>query len=123
MNGRVHWTTGCVPAERLSTERRFLRPLPRRRYDTAYAEPRRVHVAVPLVHWKGVRYSVTPACIGQLVSVREEVGSGELTVTWARRRWDATGSPRRVRPRCGTPSTAGPPRRPPSAGPGRHCVW
>jgi transposase len=83
VNGRVHGTTGCVPAERLSTERRFLRPLPRRRYDTAYAEPRRVHLAVPLVHWKGVRYSVTPACIGQLVSVREEVGSGELTVTWA----------------------------------------
>jgi transposase len=83
VNGRVHSVTGCVPAERLVTERRFLSPLPRRRYDTAYAEPRRVHLAVPLVHWKGVRYSVTPACIGQRVACREEVDAGELTITWA----------------------------------------
>lgn len=61
VNGRVHSVTGEIPAERLGTERRFLSPLPRRRYDTAYAEPRTVHVAVPLITWKGVRYSVTPA--------------------------------------------------------------
>jgi len=83
VNGRVHSVTGEIPAERLSTERRFLSPLPRRRYDTAYAEPRTVHVAVPLITWKGVRYSVTPACIGQKVACREEVDSGELTIAWA----------------------------------------
>ncbi len=83
VNGRAHGTTGCVPAERLEAERQFLSPLPRRRYDTAYAEPRRVHLAVPLIHWKGVRYSVTPACIGQKVACREEVDAGELTITWA----------------------------------------
>lgn len=83
VNGRVHGTTGEVPAARLVTERRFLRPLPRRRYDTAYAEPRGVHPAVPLVHWGGVRYSVTPACIGHKVACREEVDSGVLTITWA----------------------------------------
>ena len=70
------------PAERLAPSAGSLRPCPPR-YDTAYAEPRRVHLAVPLVHWKGVRYSVTPACIGQKVAVREEVDSGELTITWA----------------------------------------
>lgn len=83
VNGRRHGTTGEVPAERLVLERPFLRPLPRRRYDTAYAEARRVHVGVPLVHWKGVRYSVSPGCIGQKVACREEVDSGELTITWA----------------------------------------
>jgi len=85
VNGRPHGTTGEVPAVRLAAECRFLRPLPRRRYDTAYAEPRRVHLAVPLIHWKGVRYSVDPACVGQKVAVREEVDAGELTVTWATR--------------------------------------
>jgi len=30
-----------------------------------------------------VRYSVDPACIGQKVACREEVDSGELTITWA----------------------------------------
>jgi len=83
VNGRVHGTTGCVPAERLAIERGFLSPLPRRRYDTAYAEPRRVHLAVPLICWKGVRYSVAPGAIGQKVACREEVDSGVLTITWA----------------------------------------
>lgn len=83
VNGRVHGTTGEVPAERLEVERGFLSPLPRRRYDTAYAEPRRVHLAVPLIHWKGVRYSVEPGAIGQRVACREEVDSGELSITWA----------------------------------------
>jgi transposase len=85
VNGRVHGTTGEIPAVRLRRERPFLSPLPRRRYDTAYVEPRRVHVAVPLIHWKGVRYSVDPSCIGQKVACREEVDGGELTVTWAGR--------------------------------------
>jgi len=47
INGRTHGTTGAVPAARLEFERRFLAPLPRRRFDTAYAEARRVHVALP----------------------------------------------------------------------------
>ena len=83
VNGRVHSVTGETPAGRLEAERGFLRPLPRRRYDSAYTEPRRVHIAVPLVHWKGVRYSVTPGAIGQKVACREEVDAGELTITWA----------------------------------------
>ena len=83
VNGRVHSTTREVPAERLVTERRFLSPLPRRRYDSAYVEPRRVHLAVPLIEWRGVRYSVEPACVGQKVTCREEVDSGELAITWA----------------------------------------
>jgi len=83
VNGRVHGTTGETPAERLATERRFLSPLAPRRYDTAYGEPRRVHMAVPLIEWKGVRYSVDPACIGQKVACREEVDACELTITWA----------------------------------------
>lgn len=83
VNGRVHSTTGATPASRLEAERAFLAPLPRRRYDTAYVEPRRVHIGVPLIHWRGVRYSVDPGCIGQQVTCREEVDSGVLTVTWA----------------------------------------
>ena len=83
VNARVHSVTAEAPEERLERERGFLRPLPRRRYDTAYAEPRRVHLAVPLVHWKGVRYSVTPGAIGQKVACREEVDSCELSITWA----------------------------------------
>ena len=98
VNGRVHSVTGEVPAERLAIERGFLSPLPRRRYDTAYAEPRRVHLAVPLIHWKGVRYSVEPGAIGQKVACREEVDSQELSITWAgldvgRHRIAAPGSP------------------------------
>ena len=42
-----------------------------------------MHIGVPLVHWKGVRYSVTPGAIGQKVACREEVDAGELTITWA----------------------------------------
>jgi transposase len=98
VNGRVHGTTKETPAERLLTERRFLSGLPRRRYDTAYVEPRRVHFAVPLITWNGVRYSVTPGCIGQKVTCREEVDQGELSITWANRpvgihRVVASGSP------------------------------
>jgi len=85
INGRVHGTTGAVPSSRLEVERRFLAPLPRRRFDTAYAEPRRVHVAVPLVAWDDVRYSVPPECLGQVVACRVEVGSTELEVRWGGR--------------------------------------
>jgi hypothetical protein len=71
-----------VPAHRLEVERRFLAPLPRAGFDTAYSEPRRVHVALPLVAWDDVRYSVPPDCLGQLVTCRVEVGSSELEVRW-----------------------------------------
>ena len=53
--------------------------------DTAYAEPRRVHVAVPLVAWDDVRYSVPPDCLGQTVACRVEVDSTELEVRWGGR--------------------------------------
>ncbi len=82
VNGRVHSTTGAVPAERLATERQFLAPLPPHRFDTAYRDPRRVHVALPLIEWEAVRYSVPPECLGQMVGARVEVDSGELQVTW-----------------------------------------
>ena len=82
VNGRVHGTTGAVPSARLEIERRFLAPLPRRRFDTAYAEPRRVHVALPLVAWDDVRYSVPPDCLGQVVACRVEVDATELEVRW-----------------------------------------
>ena len=83
VNGRVHSVTGETPTKRLEVERGFLRPLPRRRYDSAYEAPRRVHIGVPLLHWKGVRCSVTPGAVGQKLVCGEEVDSGELTITWA----------------------------------------
>ena len=85
VNGRVHGTTGAVPSHRLEVERRFLARLPRARFDTAYAEPRRVHVAVPLVAFDDVRYSVPPDCLGQMVACRVEVGSTQLEVRWGGR--------------------------------------
>jgi transposase len=85
VNGRVHSTTGAVPADRLAAEHQFLSPLPPRRFDTAYREPRRVHVAVPLIEWDAVRYSVPPECLGQMVGTRVEVDSGVLDVTWGGR--------------------------------------
>ena len=86
VNSRVHKMTRQTPAERLGTEKGFLLAHPRRRFDTAYAEGRRVHMAVPLVEWRGVRYSVTPACLGQKVACREEVDANELTIDWANHR-------------------------------------
>ena len=83
VHARPHRTTEVPPAERLEVERRFLQPLPRRRFDTAYVEPRRVHVALPQVEWRGVRYSVPPACLGQRVEVRQEVDADVVEVRWA----------------------------------------
>ena len=82
VNGRVHSVTKERPLDRLGAEQRFLSPLPARRFDTAYAEPRRVHIAVPLIEWDAVRYSVPPACLGQKVGCRVEVDSGLLEITW-----------------------------------------
>lgn len=85
VNARVHRTTKVAPSARLETERRFLGPLPRRRFDTAYAEPRRVHVALPLVEWGGVRYSVPPEALGQVVGARVEVDATDLELSWGGR--------------------------------------
>jgi transposase len=83
VHSRPHRTTGVPPIERLSAERRLLQPLPRRRFDTAYVEARRVHVAVPMVEWRGVRYSVPVRCLGQRVEVRQELDAERLEVRWA----------------------------------------
>lgn len=83
VHGRPHRSTGKPPAVRLEVERALLGRLPRRRFDTAYVEPRRVHVAVPTVEWRGVRYSVPPACLGQRVEVRQEVDANSIEIRWA----------------------------------------
>lgn len=79
----THRTTRVAPLERLAVERGFLKPLPRSRFDTAYVEARRVHVALPLIEWEGVRYSVPPECLGQRVEVRREIGDERIVVRWA----------------------------------------
>ena len=71
------------PDERLVKERARLGALPRRRCDTAYVEVRRVHVAVPQIARRGVRWSVPPACVGQRVEVRHEVDADTLEIRWA----------------------------------------
>jgi transposase len=79
----MHRTTGEPPWQRLAVEQSFLRRLPRARFDTAYVEPRRVHVALPLIEWRGVRYSVPPTCLGQRVEVRQPVDDNQIVVRWA----------------------------------------
>ncbi len=77
---RPHSTTGVAPAERLEAERPFLASLPRRRFDTAYVEDRRVHPRLALVEWDGVPYSVSPEALGYKVTCRVEVDSDVLEV-------------------------------------------
>jgi transposase len=79
---RPHSTTGVPPAERLEAERRFLLALPRRRFDTAYRQDRRVHPRLPFVEWEGVTYSVPPELAGHKVSCRAEVDHQELEIYW-----------------------------------------
>ena len=81
VHARAHSTTGVAPAARLETERYLLGLLPRRRFDTAYVEPRRVHPKFPFVAWGGVPYSVVPAYVGQMATCRVEVDSPILVVT------------------------------------------
>ena len=83
VHSRPHRSTGVAPTERLGAERRLLQPLPRRRFDTAYVEARRVHVALPMVEWRGVRYSVPVRCLGQRVEVRHEVDAETIELRWA----------------------------------------
>lgn len=82
VHGRPHATTGVAPAERLEAERRFLGALPRRRFDTAYVETRRVHPRLALVEWDGVPYSVPPEVVGSAVTCRVEVDTDELHILW-----------------------------------------
>jgi transposase len=81
VHARAHSTTGVAPAERLEVERRFLGPLPRRRFDTAYVETRRVHPRLPLVEWDSVPYSVPPGWIGHTVACRVEVDADILEIS------------------------------------------
>lgn len=83
VHARAHRTTGVPPDDRLVAERRLLQPLPRHRFDTAYVEARRVHVALPMIEWRGVRYSVPVRCLGQRVEVRQEVDAERIEIRWA----------------------------------------
>jgi transposase len=83
IHGRLHRGMGEVPAERFVIEAPLLGPLPRRRFDTAYMETRRVHVAIPQIEWRGVHYSVPPRCLGQKVQVRQEVDASVIEIRWA----------------------------------------
>jgi transposase len=83
VHARPHRSTGVAPAERFAAEREFLAALPASRFDSDYVETRRVHRVLPFITWDGVRYSVPPDCLGQLVEARVPVDSNELTVSWA----------------------------------------
>ena len=83
IHSRLHRGIGEVPTDRFAIEATLLGALPRRRFDTAYVEPRRVHVAIPQIEWRGVRYSVPPTRLGQRVEVRQEVESDTIEIRWA----------------------------------------
>jgi transposase len=87
LDERVHAvasrTTGERPAARLEVERAFLTPLPRARFDTDYVETRRVHTSFPFAVIDGVRYSVPPQVLGQLVEVRRPVDAVRFEIRWA----------------------------------------
>lgn len=87
LDERVHAvpsrSTGVAPAERAGIEREFMALLPRVRFDTDYVETRRVHNIVPFISVDGVRYSVPPNVLGQLVEIRRAVDSDTFEVRWA----------------------------------------
>jgi transposase len=87
LDARVHAvpsrTTGVPPAERAEVEAEFRAPLPPIRFDTDYVETRRVHNIVPFIALDGVRYSVPPKVLGQLVEIRRPVDSDVFEVRWA----------------------------------------
>jgi len=87
LDQRVHAVasraTGEPPAVRLEVERPFLAPLPRVRFDTDYVETRRVHTAFPFIVMDGVRYSVPPRLVGQLVEIRRPVDAERFEIRWA----------------------------------------
>jgi transposase len=83
VHNRANRTTGVAPDVRMGKEHQLLGALPRRRFDTAYIDVRRVHVAVPQIEWRGARWSVPPACVGQRVEVRHQVDSNVVEIRWA----------------------------------------
>jgi len=83
VHDRPHRSTAIAPAVRFEAERDFLARLPPGRFDTDYVETRRVHRALPLITWDGVRYSVPPSCLGQTVEARVAVDGTELVISWA----------------------------------------
>ena len=50
------------------------------RFDTDYVDTRRVHNIVPFIAVDGVRYSVPPEILGQLVEVRRPVDADTFTI-------------------------------------------
>lgn len=87
LDERVHAvasrSTGVPPAERAAAEREFRSPLPAVRFDTDYIETRRVHNVLPFVALDGIRYSVPPNVLGQLVEIRRRLDSDVFEVRWA----------------------------------------
>ena len=87
LDERVHAiasrTTGVPPAERAVIEREFRAPLPKVRFDTDYVETRRVHNIFPFIAVDGVRYSVPPNVLGQLVEIRRPIDCNTFEVRWA----------------------------------------
>jgi hypothetical protein len=100
-----HRVTKAPPAVRLETERPLLLPLPPVAFDTAYREPRRVHPSIPLINWRGVRYSVPTAALGQTVEVRQPVDDRTCSPSAGpARRSPPTTRRRRAATTCGTPT-------------------
>lgn len=87
LDERVHAvasrSTGERPDERAQIERDFLAGLPAVRFDTDYVETRRVHNILPFISIDGVRYSVPPNVLGQLVEIRRAVDASVFEVRWA----------------------------------------
>jgi transposase len=66
---RIHGTVQEVVAERFEREKPYLKPLPARRYDTAYVELRRV-AWDGMVDVRGNRYAVPAEFAGKMLTVR-----------------------------------------------------
>lgn len=81
---RVHGvpsrTTGVRPEGALAVEKPFLAPLRKDRFDTDYVESRRVHNVVPLIQVDGIRYSLPPSVLNQIVEVRRAVDADTFDV-------------------------------------------
>ena len=99
-------STGARPAERHGIERPFLSALPTQRFDTDYVQARRVHNILPFVAIDGVRYSVPPQTLGQLVEVRRPVGAQRFEVVGPGGSSRPTALSRAAASTCGTPPTA-----------------
>ena len=81
----VHRTTKVRPEERFRIEQPLLtRVPPRRGFETARREPRRVG-RVPMIEWDAVFYSAPPAVVGQMIEARQPVASSVLELRFAGR--------------------------------------